>query len=74
MWRISAGAAMVVAGLYAFYYAHYHRPGLDPEANVVLSTHAYNWLHVAAWALVVFGGAAFVLPVIRSIRSWKAGS
>jgi hypothetical protein len=68
MLRIYAGISTIGAGLYAFYYAHYHRPSLDPMANKVLSTSAYNWLHVGAWALVVLGGSIVIRGLFLSTR------
>ena len=51
------GVAMLLGGLYAFYYAHYHAPGpgVDPMAVKVLSVAAYERLDVLAWMLVTLG-------------------
>ncbi len=68
MLRTYAGSSMIVAGLFAFYYAHYHRPSLDPMANKVLSTSAYNWLHLGAWTLVVLGGLIVIGGLLRRMR------
>jgi hypothetical protein len=68
MLRVYAGISTIGAGLFAFYYAHYHRPSLDPMANKVLSTSAYNWLHVGAWALVVLGGLIVIGGLLRATR------
>jgi hypothetical protein len=68
MLRMYAGISTIAAGLFAFYYAHYHRPSLDPMANRVLSTSAYNWLHVGAWALVVLGGLIVIGSLLRPTR------
>jgi hypothetical protein len=69
MWRTYASLLMVAAGLVVFLYAHDHRPSLDPMANEVLSTGAYNWLHVGAWALVALGVLTLLLQVVRGYRS-----
>jgi len=68
-WRLYCGAGLIVTGLGGFYYAHYHRPGLDPMANEVLPSVTYNWIHVGAWALVILG----CLTMTRgAMRGWRA--
>lgn len=69
MWRAYASLFMIAAGLCAFLYAHDHRPSLDPMANRVISTAAYNWLHLGAWMLVIVGALTLVLQAIRFLMS-----
>jgi hypothetical protein len=80
MREIFGGALLVVAGIAAFIEAHSHHPweyeGWGPGGkapyglhHVGLSQSSYDLVHIAAWALVIFGG---LLIVVGLIRFWSA--
>ena len=72
MFRVYAGAILIIGGIAAFIEAHRHipSPGRHPEFGIVtppsgLSTTAYDLLRLGGWALVIFGAVSVILALIR---------
>jgi hypothetical protein len=83
MWRVFAGAALVIAGIAAFIEAHSHRPipagptgvgsgiGDIPSPASGLSQTAYDLLRIGGWALVIVGGLLVLIGLIGYSRGWR---
>ncbi len=80
MWRVYAGALMIVGGIAAFIEAHRHIPvpAKQPELGLItpasgLSDTAYDLLRLGGWALVIFGTVFVIIGLIRYAATY-AGS
>ena len=79
MWRVYAGAIMVIGGIAAFIEAHRHIPvpARQPEIGLItpasgLSDTAYDLLRLGGWALVILGAVSVVLGLIRYAATYTA--
>jgi hypothetical protein len=72
MWRLYAGAILIVGGVATFIAAHRHIPVAEkrPEVGLVvpasgLSDTAYDLVRIGGWALVVLGSLLVLLGLIH---------